>query len=268
MSLFKLLITFCLLITITFFACGPNNEEIAKERFNKAELFYAAKEFNNAKLILDSIINKQKNVIEYYTRAKDLLRTINIEEQKNNIAFLDSLLKEKERELEPLMKNFVLTNEYKKKKLIHKRQKTINSYNRTYIKTNLELDGTFYISSYFCGEYIINHEQIKVYNSNQSVTSEKVPFDSFNNRHFNDGGLYWEIVNYKDGNDNGIIDFIAQNVNAPLKVMFIGKKNFYVLMEKFDKEAIRDGYEISFILKEVEKLKTEIKNSEDALKRL
>ena len=37
-------------------------------------------------------------------------------------------------------------------------------------------------------------------------------------------------------------------------------------MEKFDKEAISDGYEISFVLKEVAKIKNEIANVKKELK--
>lgn len=257
-----------IILIAVIISCGPSAEEIASKRFQEAEKYYQLKEFNNAKLMLDTIIEDQKNVIEYYTRAKDLLRTITIEEQKNNIAFLDSMLLEKEKELAPLMKNFTITDEYKKKVLVHRRQKTTNSYNRTYIRSHLDLDGNFYISSHYCGEIHINHNQIKVYNKGKSVTSEKIPFDEFNNRKFNDGELKWEIVNYKDGYDNGIIDFIAQNVNAPLKAQFKGKKNHYILLEKFDKQAISDGYEISFILKEVSRLKKEIENSKRVLNNL
>lgn len=262
------IILLSLLTASILFSCGPSEEEIAKLRFEQAENLYTSNDFNNAKLILDTIIEEQANIIEFYTRAKDLLRTIKIEEQKNNLEFLDSLLLEKEKELKPLMKNFIIEKEYQRKILIHKRQKTTNSYNRTYLKSHLYMNGEFYISSHYCGESNINHNQIKVYNKGKSTISEEIPYDSLNNRHFDDGGLYWEIVNYKDGKDNGVVDFISQNYNLPLKVMYFGKKNYYILLEKFDKEAIRDGYEISFILKEVNKLKQEISNSKEELKRL
>ena len=269
MKSIKLNILITLLTSIfILLSCGPSNEEIARQRFQIAQEYYQNKEFNNAKLVLDSIIEEQEGEIEFVTRAKDLIRTINIEEQKNNIEVLDSLLKEKEKELEPLMKNFIIEDEYHKKVLVHRRQKTVNSYNRTYLKSHLDLEGNFYISSHYCGPNYINHTHIKVYNKGKSVTSEVVPFDNFENRHFDDGGNYWEIVNYKDGKDNGIIDFIAENVDSPLKVMYIGKKNYYILMEKFDKEAIRDGYEISFILNDVTKLKEELKNSKKRLSTL
>lgn len=261
---------FILAILVTIFsACGPSPEKLASDAFSKAQKLYEAKQFNETKLLLDSIIANFPGQIEFVTRSKDMLRKITVSEQEQNLVFLDSLLKAKQEELEPLMKNFIVSDEYGAKKvLIHKRQKPENSYNRTYIKANLDIDGNFYISSNYCGTYRLHHDQVKVYNKDQSAITEKIPADGFLNRSFEDGGTVWEIVSYKNGKDNGVIDFIAANYNKPLKVQFIGKKYYYIVMEKFDKEAIRDANEISFVLKEITRIKQEIKNTKYQLSQL
>ncbi len=260
---------FLVSISILAIACEPTPEEVAKEKFTRAQELYQQKNFNDAKVVLDSIIEGFPKEIEFVTRAEDIIRKIKISEQERNLSFYDSLLLKKEEELKVYMKNFRVSNDYGEKEiLIHKRQKPQNSYNRTYLRAHLDMEGNFYISSRYSGDHYIHHNQIKVYNKGQSVKSEVIPEDGFDNRKFEDGGSFWEVVNYKDGKDNGIIDFIAQNVDKPLKVQFIGKKYHYILMEKFDKEAISDGYEISFVLKDITKLKTEIKNIKAELKRL
>ncbi|TAJ15331.1 hypothetical protein DMA11_01460 [Marinilabiliaceae bacterium JC017] len=257
------------LFLLSVFGCGPSEEQLAKETFERANKLFNEKQFNDAKLILDSIIDLYPSQIEYKTRSQDLLRTIKISEQEENIIFLDSLLKEKEAELKPLMKNFIVSSEYgSKKKLIHKRQKPENSYHRVYLRVHLDLDGNFYISSRFTGTKRIHHNQIKVYVGSKHALSEKVPEDGFNNRSFDDGENQWEVVKYKEGKDNGVIDFISDNWNKSLKVQFIGKKYYYIIMEKFDKEAIRDANEISYILKEKKKIKEQIKNVKAELGRL
>lgn len=244
---------FCFLI-----GCGPTREEIAKTKYEHALKEFENKQFNSAKLIIDTIIADYSDQIEYTTRANNLLRTITIGEQKNNLQFLDSLLIEKEAELKPLLKNFRESSDYGPKKiLIHKRQKPENSYSRIYLRAHLDWEGEFYISSRYTGTSHINHHQIKVYFSGNHALSEKIEKDDFMNRHFEDGENIWEVVSYKNGSDNGVIDFIASNWDKSLKVQFIGKKYHYILMEKFDKEAIRDGYEISFVLKEIKRIKEE-----------
>lgn len=257
------------IVLLVLAACGPTAEQIAKEKFDRANKLFGQEQFNDAKVVLDSIIEFTPKEIEYVARANDLLRTIKIGEQERNLVFFDSALVKKEEELKVLMKNFTLSDEYGKKEiLIHNRQKPQNAYNRTYLRAHLDMEGDFYISSRYAGDKYINHNKIKVYNEGQSVISEEVPEDGFDNRKFEDQGTFWEVVNYKNGADNGIIDFIAQNVDKPLKVHFMGKGNYYIVMEKFDKEAISDGYEISFVLKDIAKIKTEKNNVSKELERL
>ncbi len=257
------------LILVSIVACGPTSEEIAKEKYTRASSLYESGHYNDAMLILDSIANEFSGEIEYVTRAEDLIRKIKISEQERSLAFLDSALTQKNSELDVLMKNFSVSKEYGEKEiLIHKRQKPQNSFNRTYLRSHLDMDGNFYISSRYSGDKYIYHNQIKVYHKDQAVISEVIPYDEFNNRRFEDGGSFWEVVNYKDNTDNGIIDFIAQNVDLPLKVEFIGKKRYYIVMEKFDKQAISDGYEISFVLKEIARIKKEIDIAKNQLDRL
>jgi len=259
-----------LLITaLTAFSCGPNREKLAAEKYNKAEQLFDEKKFNDAKLVIDSIQEFFSDQIEFVTRSNNLLRTITIEEQEQNLVFLDSLLSSKEAELKPLMKNFIVSSDYGTEKiLIHKRQKPENSYARIYLRAHLNLDGEFFISSRYMGTTRIYHNQIKVYFKDKSVLSEVIKEDGRNNRHFEDGENYWEVINYKNGTDNGVVDFIAHNWDKSLKVQFRGRKYHYILMEKFDKEAIRDGYEISFVLKEVKRIKEEKEKVKKELVRL
>ena len=267
-NIFKSVFT-AVLFSIAMLACGPTPEEIAKEKFEKASALFEHEKYNDAKMVLDSIIENFPGEIEFVTRAEDLMRTIKIGEQERNLVFFDSALVAKQAELEVLMKNFIVSDAYGKKQiLIHKRQKPQNSYSRAYLRAHLDMKGNFYISSRYAGGQYIHHKKIKVYNKGESVTSEEIPEDNLNNYKFEDQGTYWEWVNYKDGADNGIIDFIAQNVDKPLKVQFIGKKYHYILMEKYDKQAISDGYEISFVLKDITKIKTEIANVKKELGRL
>ncbi len=257
----KRLLLLFVLFSVIFISCGPSEKERAADAFNRAQKLYDAKNFNDTKLLLDSIIENMPGQIEYVNKAENMLRTIKIAEQEHNLTFLDSMLTVKQEELKPMMKNFIESNEYGSKTLlIHKRQKPENSYGRTFVRAHLDMDGNFYISSRYSGDHYIYHDQIKVYYSGNSAITDKVEFDGFDNRRYEDGGTYWEIVNYKDGKDNGVIDFIAANWDKPLKVQFRGKKYYYIVMEKFDKEAIRDANEIAVVLKEIKRIKDEITN--------
>ena len=248
---------------------GTNREELAAERLKEIITLSQSGNYITAKLKLDTLILLFSDQKEKVSEAKNILKQLDILEQERNLTFLDSMLLVQETILEPMLNNFIVSEEYGAEKiLIHKRQKPENSYNRTFIRAYLYQSGKFYISSRYHGDRWIYHQQIKVYNNNQSVLSEIVPEDGHNNRRYEDQGTKWETVNYKDGKDNGIIDYIATYWKDPLKVQFIGKGNEYIIMEQFDKEAIRDAYEISFVLKEIERIKVEKIKAEKALEKL
>ena len=248
---------------------GPNREELANSRLQEIISLSETGNYNLAKLKLDSLILYFSDQKEQVEEAKNILKRLDILEQERNLQFLDSMLIVQEAMLEPLMKNFIVSDEYGAEKLlIHRRQRPENSFNRTFIRAFLYESGRFFISSRYHGERWIYHQQIRVYNNEQSVLSEIVPEDGHNNRRFEDQGLKWETVNYRDGKDNGIIDYIATYWKEPLKVQFMGKGNEYIVMEQFDKEAIRDGYEISFVLTEIDRIKEEKRKVEKTLQRL
>lgn len=257
------------LTLLIMISCGTSREELATKRLNEAIELSKAGNYNLAKLKLDTIIVFYVDQKELATKAANILSKINLQEQTRNLTFLDSMIVVEEERLKPMMRNFIESNEYGAEAiLIHKRQRPENSYNRTFIRAHADLKGNFYISSRYHSDKWINHHQIKVYYQNKSATTEYIPKDGFNNRQFEDGEFKWEIVNYKNGTDNGVIDFIATNWNDPLRVQFIGSNYDYIIMEKFDREAIRDGYEISFVLKEINKLKNEKHKTELEIEKL
>ena len=245
-------------LMIGLISCGPSRKKIASEKLDEVIQLRDSGRFNLAKLKLDTIINDFNDLTEEVAFAMRMLDEIKLLEQHRNLEYLDSMITVKEKELEPLLKNFIRSDDYGSQPiLIHKRQKPENSYNRTFIRAHLNTQGDFYISSRYYGTSWIMHNQIKVYNAGESVSSEIVPEDGYLNRRFEDGPNKWEIISYKNGTDNGIINFIASNVEKPLKVQFIGKKYYYIVLEKYDKEAIRDGYETSFVLRELAGLRNE-----------
>ncbi|PZX12942.1 hypothetical protein LX69_02746 [Breznakibacter xylanolyticus] len=265
MKQYLILITLAIVVATT--GCHTSQKK-AEARYAVADSLFCNHQYHTAKLELDSIIELYPEQIAVTTRAKDLLHKINISEQENNLRFLDSLMVVKRDSLAPLMQNFEITDDGSRKTLVHKQQKRINYYGRTYLRPTLDTLGNFYLTSYYCGEGNIHHTHIKVTAGDASMVSETIEPDGFYNRQFDDGGLYWEVVQYRDGKDNGVIDLIARNADKTIKVQLMGKRNTVVWMEKPDKEAIRDGYEISFLLKEIAQLQKEKENAYNELKRL
>lgn len=248
----------CVCLSLLFVACGPSSTEKATGVLDCAKQRFELKQYNAAKLCLDSLERTYPDEIEIITDGRRLMILVETSEQQSSLSFYDSLLVKATAELVLLSKNFVLNpspldghpGEY-----IHKRQQITNSYNRIFLKTHVQDNGVFYLSSRYHGKSNINHSAVKVYNDGDAITSLQVPVGKLNNRQFDDGFEKWEIVRYYDDKENGIVNFIASNVDKPLKMVFLGKKYHYIVLEKFDKEAVAEGVLLSEKLKQIVALK-------------
>lgn len=250
-SLLPFVVMFLILVS-----CGTSPEQLAKLKLEEANSLLKEDKFNEAKLIIDSLSKIYPDEFEVVAAGKKLMLKVELIEQMKSIVFYDSLLLLQEQNFQELKRQFVLKpgdpGQY-----IHKRQKVSNSYNRTYIQAHVNENGEFYISSRFHGQKNIHHNSIKVYNEGlyaQTAVIEK----GINNRSFDDGGEIWETVNYTKGTDNGVVSFIVNNSDDRLKVMYRGRNPHYIVMEKFDKEAVRMAYDLGQIILSIKQLESDL----------
>lgn len=256
---------------ILLHSCGPKNKDLAMQLVNDAEVALSQTKYNVAKLKIDSINLLYPDEIDEIAAGKRLIDKIELVEQEQTLSYFDTLLVKRQAEFDKLVKSFV----YKKGKFdgyaatyTHKRQQISNSHDRSYIRAYLDDKGEFYISSRFHGKGRIHHDRVKVYNDGLFAETESIPESSFDNRAYDDGEDYWETVNYRNGTDNDVVSFIVNNYDKTLKVQFKGKKYHYIVMESFDKEAVRDSYNLSLVIKEIIEVKKNIANANERISQL
>ena len=252
-------------------SCGPSNKEQAEVYLQAAQAAMSAADFNAAKLKVDSVNLLFPDEIEAVALGMNLLNAIELQEQKQSLAYYDTLLLKRNADFERLVKSFVF-EEGKFKgyagTYVHKRQQVKNSNDRSYVRAYLDDKGEFYISSRYHGTSHIYHDRIKVYFDGLFAETQAIAASTFDNRSFDDGEDFWETVNYRNDTDNGVVSFIINNYDKSLKVQFKGKKNYYIVMESFDKEAIRDAYNLSLVIKEIDLLKSSKTETEKRISQL
>ncbi len=245
-----------IIVIVLMVSCGPNPQELATERLEAARELLEENKFNEAKLIIDSLSDAFPDQYEIIAQGQKLLGKVEIIEQQKSLIYFDSLLLLQERNLEELKKHFVY-NPGNPGHYTHKRQQVSNSYDRTYIQAHVDDQGKFYISSRYHGTKNIHHHSIKVYNEGLYAETSVIE-KGLDNRSFDDGGEVWETVNYRNGTDNGVVSFIVNNSDQRLKVMFKCKNPYYIVMEQYDKDAIRMAYDMSQIILSIKDLKNEV----------
>ncbi len=251
---------FLLGILMIFSSCTSETQKQAEKRLDQARTMYEGKEYEQSLRVLDSIQSWFPEEYSVLAEALKLQKTVALEYHGSFIKQASQLLAETEPQVELLAKNFYFTKGNSSRPGIyeHKRQTVRNSWSRSFLKVNITEDGDFWISSKYYGKEWLDHFCIKVYDNNLQVFSDTIPLNHPDNRKLQDGDDKWETIDYRNGTDGGVVGFIIENLDRNLKVRFTGKKHYYIVMEKFDKEAVRDGYELAQVLSELNDLRQKI----------
>lgn len=255
---------FVLLLAIIVVACGPSEEDKAMVKLNFAKTLLSKQDTSAALLQLDSIPKLFPEAIYAANAAKNLV---------NEISF--SLMQRKESELDTinvriaeLEKSFVKekTEFDRYTQYIHKRQTFKRAWDRSYIQIHLDERGDLYLSSNYHGENWLNHYALRVYDSGDDAKTDSIPIGDPNNHRSDFMEAKWEKVSYRNGKDNGVIEFIANNTQRNLKAVFLGKEYYYIILETYDKAAVKDALALSKAIKTRTKLETEINGLQKKLK--
>jgi hypothetical protein len=116
-----------------------------------------------------------------------------------------------------------------------------------------------YLSSNYFGKSLLNHYALRVYDGELSAKTDSVPVGSEENRQSDFMEYKWEKVAYMNGRDNGVLQFIADNAGRKLKAVFIGRQQQFIILEEYDKQAVKDAIALSNALKRRTSISAEIK---------
>lgn len=260
----KFSIQYIALIFILFItACGPSDEDLARAKMILAKSLLEKQDTTNALIQLDSIAILYPKAMYSVNAAKNLKNEINFDVLQRQEANLDSI----KVLITNLEKSFVKekTQFDRYTQYTYKRQTFERAWDRSYIQVHLDERGDMYISSNYYGEQWLNHVALRVYDQGDDAKTDTIPLGDVNNHHSDFMDLKWEKVSYRNGKDNGVIEFIAKNADRRLKAVFLGKRYYYIILETYDKEAVKKALELSNAIKKQKRLQTEIQSLQKQL---
>jgi len=259
----------CLLLFLI--ACNSNKKQAAAY-LEKAQELYEQGKYTSAKNNLDSIKELFPKEFEIQKQGLKLKRLIEIKEQERNLIFCDSLLNIRLAEYEKMKPGFLFEKDPKYDevgKYIEKTQQLETKLQSSYIRTNVNELGEIYLYSVYYGSRPIHHSRLKVSKSNgEYAETQDIPYDGGLNYSFVDGGMTTEIVTYKQGKDNGVIQFIYNNKESAIKAEYFGKEKYAFTISSADKNVLVKAFDFAIVLSDIEKLKKEKEKSSQRLKYL
>ena len=261
---------YSLLIISLSVSCTSVAEKKAQSDFLQADALVTSHELSAALQLLDSMSIWNKEDFGIVGEALKRKNKIAPDYHKEVIQNSEVLLKGLEPQVVSLSKDFLFypgesgqPGTYE-----HKRQTVETSWNRTFVKIGLNENGDIWLISHYYGQSWIDHTSLRVYDKENYILTDTIALGHEWNRKVENLKDRWETIEFREGSDAGAIAFIADNYQKSVKVRFTGKTFQYIVLENFDKDAIRKGWELAQVLKERSGLRKDILLHQSELRKL
>lgn len=232
-------------------------EKQAVERLNMAQQAFAAGDYNEAKLQIDSIKILYPKAYNARKAGIGLMQEVELKEQEKTLAYLDSLLSTKQAEFNAMKGKFVLEKDQEYEAIgryLHPSQVIEKNLNRSFLRFQVDERGAMSMTSIYCGSRNIHHTAVKV-STNDSFAQTPPSADSYETSNL---GVQIEKADYKLGQDGNVIGFICLNKEKSIKVEFVGERSYSTQMTQADRQAADLVYRLSQTLSAITQLNKEI----------
>ncbi|HBB00020.1 MAG: hypothetical protein A2W86_00215 [Bacteroidetes bacterium GWD2_45_23] len=261
--------TSLLFLSWVFFSCSGKNRD-AKAYLAEAGQAYKESNYTLAKLKIDSIKILFPKSFDEITAGFALMQQIRMSENRRNIIYCDSMLREQYNHLSEMLSKFDYVRddryqefgEYYPKIYPHR-----SSLDRNGLRSGVGEKGVLFIESILSGT-AIQHHKIKIVSGEGSFAESLVVSSDGLNYRFRTLDKSYEIVRFTGNNENGVARFIYTFQNDPLRVEFIGKRTITVPLGDAAKQGIVHSFELSTLLLNIEQLKFEKEKSETLIRYL
>lgn len=242
-SLFPLILTVLFLLS----SCGENVEKSAQRYLDAAQACLDNGNYAEAKKQIDSIKVAYPKAFESRKAGIALLRQVELKEAQQTLAYADSLAAENNKRLESMLPKFLFEKDARYQDVgnyLSPLQKIENNLGRNYVRATVDENGRMNLTSVYRGPAYIHHKAIRVsaggaYAETPASGHLYESADAMGKTERNDFAL---------GADSGVVAFIAQHAGQPMKVEYIGEKNYATTLTKDDTRAIADVYALALAL--------------------
>lgn len=233
-------------------SCGEDIESKAKVLLDEARVASEAKEFSKARLLLDSLKNTYPKAFKARREAIKLSRDVEYGEQTRSITYYDEQLKQLTEQRDKLLADFVLEKDtrYQEEGYYMLPSQTLkNNYGLTYLRAQVSEKGDAMITSVYRGNKAIEHKSVKL-SAGDIFVECNAPLHKYNSKHL---GVYSERLDFRYGQDGGIMDFIL-SATGEVKVELSGRSKIEYILRKSDAEAVEKVLELAQVLQNIESL--------------
>lgn len=240
----------------TLFACD-DVEKKAGEKLQTAREAYEAGNYNEAKMLIDSIKVLYPKAFETRRAGIGLMQEVELKEQEKSMVYLDSLLQAKQQELDAIKGKYTFEKDAEYQQIgnyLHPSQVIEKNLHRSFLRFQVDERGVMSMTSIYCGAGNIHHIAVKVTAPDGSFAETPAAKDSYETT---DLGEKIEKADFKMGEDGNVMGFLYLNKDKNIKVNYQGERPYSTTMTANDRQALASVYELAQLLSSM----TEIRKS-------
>ena len=244
----------------TLFSCS-NVEKKAGEKLRAAREAFQRGDYSEAKIQIDSIKILYPKAFETRREGIGLMQQVELKEQEKTLVYLDSMLQDKQKEVDALKKNYTFEKdaEYQRTgNYLHPSQVIEKNLHRSYLRFQVDETGVMSMTSIYCGPHNIHHLAVKVTAPDGSFAETPASKDSYETA---DLGEKIEKADYKLGEDGNVIAFLDLNKDKNIRVNYLGERSYATVMTPNDRKAVAAVYELAQLLSSITEIKREMEEA-------
>ena len=169
--------------TLAFLLSGCNSDsKNAGKLFQRAELAFAAGDYNLARLQIDSIRTYYPKAVDVRKAGIHLMQQIDLQEQHKTLAYLDSMMTVKQAELDSIKGNFVLEKDTAYQEIgnyFYPSQVVEKNIGRSFLRAQVNELGEMSLTSIYCAGGNIHHTAVKVSANDDTFAEIPASTDSY-----------------------------------------------------------------------------------------
>ena len=253
-------VTLLACLCCTLLSC-ENVEKKAGEKLQTARTAFERGVFSEAKMQIDSIKILYPKAFEARREGIGLMQQVELKEQEKTLVYLDSLLQQKQGELDALKGKFTLEKDAEYQQIgnyLHPSQVIEKNLHRSYLRFQVNETGQMSMTSIYCGPSNIHHISVKVVAPDGSFAETPASKDSYETT---DLGEKIEKADFKMGEDGNVMGFLYLNKDKNIKVNYQGERSYSTTMSPADRQALAGIYELAQILSSITQIKKEMEEA-------
>ena len=254
----KVILLACLCCTLV--SC-EDVEKKAGEKLQAAREAFELGNYNEAKILIDSIKMLYPKAFETRRAGIGLMQEVELKEQEKSLVYLDSMLQAKQKDFDAIKGKYTFEKDAEYQNIgnyLHPSQVIEKNLHRSFLRFQVDENGVMSMTSIYCGANNIHHVAVKVTAPDGSFAETPAAKDSYETT---DLGEKIEKADFKLGEDGNVMGFLYLNKDKNIKVNYQGERPYSITMTAADRQALASVYELAQLLSSMTEIK---KNMEEA----